>query len=145
MINIRQYQSSDLESITELMTDLGYPSSIQEMETRMKSIESSPGYFTFVACLDGIMVGMLGIRELLNYETSGNVTQISLLVIKKEYHKLGIGTSLLNFIEDWARKKGSNVLYLTSGIKEERIKAHEFYKKFGFEITGYRFVKDIKS
>ncbi len=29
------------------------------------------------------------------------------------------------------------------GIKPERVKAHEFYKANGFEITGYRFVKRL--
>ncbi|SDS73145.1 Ribosomal protein S18 acetylase RimI [Paenibacillaceae bacterium GAS479] len=143
MINIRSYQSSDLEFITELMTDLGYPSSIQAMETRMRSIELNPDYYTFVAIVDGFIVGMIGIRELLNYEISAHVTQISLMVIKKDYQKRGIGTALLLFIEDWARQKGSNILYLTSGIKEDRVNAHKFYKKLGFEITGYRFTKDI--
>jgi len=33
---------------------------------------------------------------------------------------------------------------VTSGMKEDRLKAHEFYKSVGFKITGYRFVKKIK-
>ncbi|MNW33686.1 hypothetical protein D3C74_106520 [compost metagenome] len=35
-------------------------------------------------------------------------------------------------------------LSLTSGIKEDRVDAHEFYKKMGFKINGYRFVKKIQ-
>jgi hypothetical protein len=40
-------------------------------------------------------------------------------------------------------ERGANNLYLTSGNKPERKKAHELYKRMGFEITGYRFVKKI--
>jgi len=53
------------------------------------------------------------------------------------------GESLINFIEEWAIACGSRTIVLTSGIKEERKAAHEFYKSIGFEITGCRFVKKL--
>jgi len=52
---------------------------------------------------------------------------------------------LVQYVEDWSKMNGSEIIALTSGIKDERRKAHEFYKSVGFEITGYRFVKKIKS
>jgi len=36
-----------------------------------------------------------------------------------------------------------NVLHLTSGIRPERERAHAFYQKRGFQVTGYRFVKKL--
>jgi N-acetylglutamate synthase-like GNAT family acetyltransferase len=143
MIQIRRYTSLDLEPITELMSDLGYSTSIQEMERRMLLIESNKGYFTFVATINNEVVGMMGIRQLLNYETSDVVTQISSLVVKANHQGKGIGSALLKYIEQWTRQSGSKILYLTSGINEDRYKAHDFYKKYGFEMTGYRFVKNI--
>ena len=50
----------------------------------------------------------------------------------------------IRYAEEWALKHKSNVLFLTSGMKPERIRAHQFYKNRGFEITGYRFVKKLK-
>ncbi|MGG1615027.1 GNAT family N-acetyltransferase, partial [Paenibacillus phoenicis] len=50
---------------------------------------------------------------------------------------------LIKHVEAWIQEKGFNALYLTSAIKEERLDAHEFYKKLGYEINGYRFVKKI--
>ena len=49
MIQIREYHSLDLQSLTELMTDLGSPSTVEDMEKRMGLIEGNPFYFTFVA------------------------------------------------------------------------------------------------
>lgn len=144
MIKIRPYAQEDIESLTELMTDLGSPSSIEEMEERMKLIESRTNYFTFVATLNEKVVGMIGVRQNFTYTSNKIKTQISALVTKKEYQGQGIGKALITFIEEWTRSNGSDFLYLTSGIKEERFNAHEFYKKNGFEITGYRFVKRIR-
>jgi GNAT superfamily N-acetyltransferase len=113
------------------------------MRKRMKNIEKISLYHTFVALKDNQIVGMIGCRDVFYYEGDGFVTQISLLVTKKEYQGLGIGRVLVSFVEDWARKKGSNGLFLTSGIKPEREKAHKFYKDIGFEANGYRFVKNL--
>lgn len=141
MILIREYHSNDLEALTELMADLGYPTDIKSMEIRMKSIESHSDYFTFVATLEDQVVGMIGVRFVHYYEEDGATTQISTLVTKENYQCQGIGKELVRFVESWAKEKGSNSLCLTSGIKPERMQAHEFYKRMGFHINGYRFVK----
>lgn len=144
-MEIRTYNHlNDLNSIIELMSDLGYPTSIEMMSKRMKNIQEISSYHTFVASIDKKIVGMIGCRDIFLYEDDGFVTQISLLVTKKEYQRKGIARSLVSFVEEWASKKGSNGLFLTSGIKPEREKAHKFYEALEFEVNGYRFVKKLK-
>jgi GNAT superfamily N-acetyltransferase len=140
---IREYVSSDLETLTELIGNLGYPTDIETMKYRMELIQSTPMYYTFVAELMGEVVGMIGVRQAFFYEGDGVTTQISALVSKPEHRGMGIGKALVSYVEEWAAKNGSEILYLNSGMKEERLKAHEFYKAVGFEITGYRFVKKL--
>ncbi|CAM4480371.1 GNAT family N-acetyltransferase [Paenibacillus tarimensis] len=140
---IRNYNSNDLEALTALMADLGYPTNTASMEHRMKLIQSNPTNVTFVAEVQGNVVGMIGVREVYYYEEDGTAAQISALVTKQEHQGKGIGKALVRYVESWALEKGIQVLTLTSGIKEERVKAHEFYKAIGFEITGYRFVKKL--
>jgi GNAT superfamily N-acetyltransferase len=96
-----------------------------------------------MAIMDGQVVGMVGCRDIYYYEDDGFVIQISLLVTKRELQGQGIGTALITFVEQWAVDRGANNLYLTSGNKPERKKAYELYKRMGFEITGYRFVKKL--
>ncbi|MHA0858505.1 GNAT family N-acetyltransferase, partial [Paenibacillus sp. CMAA1364] len=144
LISIREYNSSDLESLTELMTDLGYPTDINSMKIRMKSIEANSLYYTFVASLEDQVVGMIGARLVYYYEGDGVTTQVSALVTRGKYQGQGIGKELIRFIESWSKEKGSKSLFLTSGIKPERMEAHEFYKKMGFDINGYRFVKKFE-
>lgn len=141
MLNIRPYASSDLASLTELMTDLGTPSTLEDMQKRMERMEASPNYCTFVATMNDAVVGMIGIRMQFSYVSSDLKTQISALVTKEEFQGRGIGKALIKHVEEWMEARGSHFVYLTSGIKESRSAAHEFYKKAGFEITGYRFAK----
>lgn len=140
---IRKCQPNDLEGLTELMVDLGYPTDLEKLGERLDKIHSTPMYSTFVAELNDNVVGMIGVRQLHSYENDEVVTQISALVTKSEYQGRGVGKALVSFVEEWAVSIGSTVLVLTSGIKEERMKAHNFYNSIGFEVTGYRFVKRL--
>jgi GNAT superfamily N-acetyltransferase len=144
MIHIRPYAPGDLESLTDLMSDLGYPTTVDKMERRMKALEAEPNCHTFVSTIDGKVVGMIGIRQVYCYEEDGCSTQVSALVVDKQYEGRGIGTALIKYAENWALDHHSNSLSLTSGMKPERLRAHEFYKKQGFEVTGYRFVKKLR-
>jgi len=63
MFKIRPFNSDDVEPLAELMSDLGYPTTADQMKQRMKYIEAEPNYYTFVATMNGIVVGMIGIRQ----------------------------------------------------------------------------------
>ena len=141
---IREYRPEDLEALTALMRDLGYPTDIDNMQNRLERIHSTPMYYTFVAEETASVVGMIGVRLVYYYEDDGLAAQIAALVTKREHQGKGIGRALVQYVEEWALEKGAAVLFLTSGIREERMQAHEFYKGIGFEITGYRFVKKLK-
>lgn len=39
--------------------------------------------------------------------------------------------------------KEVSMIFLNSGIREERVKAHEFYKKHGYEQTGIKLSKKL--
>jgi Acetyltransferases len=145
MIRIRPYESNDIESLTHLMGDLGYPTTVDNMKQRLKDIGSESNTYTFVATIDEKVAGMIGVRQVFYYEGDGCSTQVSALVTGNQYEGRGIGSALIKYVEEWAKERSSNSLYLTSGIKPERIRAHEFYKKQGFEVNGYRFVKKLSN
>jgi GNAT superfamily N-acetyltransferase len=140
-VEIRDYNSTDIVQFTYLMTDLGYPSSLEEMEVRMDRIESNPNYQTFVAIKNETLVGMIGITLHSTYTNNKIKVQITSLVTKKDYRGQGIAKALVKYVEDWSVRVGSDFIYLLSGISEQRVMAHELYKSLGYEITGYRFVK----
>jgi len=141
--HIRPYRRSDLNDILELMSDLGYPASLDKLETRMERMEKLNDYATFMAELDGEVAGMMGLRCVYAYELDEPAVQISLLVTKQKHQGQGVGKALIDFAERWALQFGAGSMVLTSGIKPERDAAHRFYTHMGFAVNGYRFVKKI--
>lgn len=76
LVEIRKYNFDDIKQFTDLMPDLGYPSSLDEMKVRMKRIESNPNYYTFV--LIGLI--LMGHFEILNRKAS--------LFTRKAFHDM---------------------------------------------------------
>lgn len=144
MIEIRQYQPLDAGVMVELMSELGYPTSLDDMKKRMERIEANPDYHTFVAIMDAKVAGMVGIRIVWNYESSPPATQISSIVTKSIYRGQGVGTRLIEYVEQWALEHESETVFLTSGSKPERLVAHALYEKLGYIRTGLRFVKSLQ-
>lgn len=103
-MEIRNYHNNDLDNITELMEDLGYPTTIEKMKERMEIIVNTPLYSTFVAIKDEQVVGIVGCRDIFYYEDDGFVIQISLLVTKGNFQKQGIGKALITYVENWDLK-----------------------------------------
>ena len=59
------------------------------------------------------------------------------VVVKKEYQNKGIGKSLFEYIDQWAKMHHVNYELLVSA--NERIGAHRFYEHIGFtNVKGYK-------
>lgn len=144
MVHIRPYQSVDLSAMTRLMSDLGYPASLEAMSVRMERISADPSMSTFVAVIEDRVVGMIGMKLMLFYEGDGNVAQVVTLVVEESCQGQGVGKVLMDYAIHWAEEQNASGIYLNSGNKPERLRAHEFYKSKGFEINGFRFVRKLK-
>lgn len=145
MIHIRSYRPEDAEALAALMIDLGYPATGDQMKARMEILDRLVNHYTLLATDNDIVIGMIGFKDVFYYEDDGFVVQINALVTKREHQGKGVGKQLMAHVERLAKDRGANTLYLTSGIKPEREAAHAFYKHLGFQVTGYRFVKNLKS
>lgn len=143
MLVIREFSMSDLKAVTELMADLGYPVTVEQMKVRLETIQSNPMYGTYLAELAGVAAGFIGVRLLYGYEGDQPVAQISALVTKSEYRGMGIGTRLVQQAETWAKQNGAGAVVLTSGNRPEREAAHRFYQQLGYTMTGVRFSKRL--
>lgn len=143
MIVVRAYSYDDLEVIAELMGELGYPTSCEQMQERMEAISSHPDYATLVAECEGQAAGMIGLRLTFGYEHDGHVAQITALVVKASFRGRGVGKELIRHAENWSREKGAAAIVLTSGNRPEREAAHQFYRHMGFTVTGLRFWKKL--
>ncbi|MHA0855353.1 GNAT family N-acetyltransferase [Paenibacillus sp. CMAA1364] len=140
---IRKFQWDDLEILNALMRELHYPTTLSVMRERMLEMESSPLYCTLVAEVDGKVVGEISLRQILTYSSAIPTTQITSLVVAKDYQRQGLGKRLIHSAEEWGKEQGSNLLFLKSGNRVERAPARAFYRHIGFTNVGYQFSKPL--
>lgn len=142
-IIIRDYESKDLEAVTELTNQLGYSTGIEEMQLRINEISAHHHHRTLVAVIDQQVVGYTGLVRGWYWEKNGTFLRIQALVVRSDQRKAGVGKQLLEAAAQHARATGAGVLLLNSGNRPERKAAHEFYPKMGFEAISTGYVKKI--
>lgn len=80
-------------------------------------------YKVMVAELDGVIVGMASVR---------NGNHLSLLFVDKEYHRLGVGRHLLEYIKNYLMEYTEHPDMTVNSSPY----AVDFYHKIGFVDTG---------
>ena len=138
---VRSAQSEDVEALADLMTDLGYPTSSEDMYRRFEAISADPSYATLVAARGGEVLGMVGLHLERFYESNSSCVRIMAFVVGSEHRGRGVGRTLISIAEDWARRRGAEAIMLTT--HKRRADAHRFYVSMGYEATGYRFYKPL--
>jgi GNAT superfamily N-acetyltransferase len=129
----------DAERISELVNELGYPTTIAEMSSRLSMILTDPDYVTYVAEVDSCVVGIAGATLGRYYERNGIYSRLVILAVSSAAR--GIGSELVAAIESWSITKGAHEMFVNSGL--HRNDAHRFYERCGYQRTGYRFVKQL--
>lgn len=129
-IAIRLAKPKDADSIAALATQLGYPSTREEVERRLKSIRRDADHLTVVATRGERVVAWLHafICRLLE---SNPFVEIGGLVVEETCRGRGLGRLLMERAEDWARRKRCRAVYLRSNVI--RKDAHAFYSRLGYE------------
>jgi GNAT superfamily N-acetyltransferase len=140
---IRDAIIEDIEALTLLMADLGYPTSFTDMQARFKSIAAHTDYKTIVAVLNNEVVGMAGLSKGIYYEMNGTYMRILAFVVKQGYRNMGIGRQLITAAENWAVEQGLNTVIINSGNRDERLVSHAFYGEMGYAIKSLGFVKKL--
>ncbi|MHA6533371.1 GNAT family N-acetyltransferase [Paenibacillus sp. BAC0078] len=145
VLQIRKCGMNDLERVTALLREFGYPTTLSVMKERMEDMENDPFHCTLVAELDNEVVGMVGLRQVKSYYKHADcIMEITALIVSEEHRGNGLGKRLVAAAEERARQQGCCQLFLRSGNRVERAPAHAFYRHIGFEkIAGYRFNKTL--
>jgi GNAT superfamily N-acetyltransferase len=139
---LRPADVQDAASLAQLMTQLGYASTADEMVDRLRAVGQSPDYHTIIAEADG------GSSDSLEWQ-SGGITKrnglygrILALVVAESAQGKGFGRALMGDAEAWLRARGARTVYINSG--HHRKAAHWFYRSCGYSDTGVRFVKELE-
>lgn len=143
---LRDANNEDMEALTSLIADLGYPATLDEIRLRFTNIFNQNGFKTKLAIAeDGQPGGLIGMCASYGYEHNAIYIRVLALVVGKNYRKKGIGRILMNEAERWANEIGAYQIVLTSGLRDERKAAYAFYQSIGYEIKASGFVKKLKN
>lgn len=134
-IKIREITISDFEDIYLLNQDL-HPGlrnfSAKRVKGRIDYIVNNTKEIIFVCEWNDEVVGYIhgSPYELLFADSVINVLGF---VVKEQYRSKGIGSILINHLEDWALKNGfSGIKILTN---PRRVDAHRFYERHDYVHT----------
>jgi ribosomal protein S18 acetylase RimI-like enzyme len=140
-MGMRLAERKDLKPLAQLLGELaGHPLSEAEAEDRLRFCENSPFDFLYVYEEGGEVLGVCAFRIRENIEAVSRFGEVSAIVVHPGARRRGIGRIMMDFMEELAREKQCLGLWLVSGFGREE-EAHRFYKDYGFQVTGARFVK----
>ena len=134
MTRIRSMVGADVARVADLTTQLGYPSTDEQIAARFAEVDARPDQAVLVAtdesdtAIGWVQVGRIAALA------EGDVAMIAGLVVGEGQRSAGVGAELLDAAEAWASEHGARTMSVRS--RTERARAHRFY-----EAHGYRQVK----
>ncbi|MBC8105672.1 MAG: GNAT family N-acetyltransferase [Anaerolineae bacterium] len=138
----REASVGDATAIAHLITQLGYPTTAEQMHARLMSLADDSNSKAFVSEVDKNAVGMIGVRVDRGFEYDGIQGRIVALVVDESIRGTGIGRSLVEAAECWARERSAHKMMVNTA--NHRTRTHDFYRSLGYETTGLRFVKPLR-
>ena len=138
---IRLATLADAKSISNLVTVLGYPCTEAQMHKRLEALAAEPEHATFVATVEGLVAGMIGVFVCRIYEEDAPVGQIITLSVGCNHRRHGLGRGLVQSAEQWFRSQGVSVVLVHSGFG--RRGAHDFYDRLGYAPKAISFLKQL--
>jgi GNAT superfamily N-acetyltransferase len=139
--SVREALEGDAQRISALALQLGYEVPIAHVEQHLRRNDPDRAVMVAVVPRAGV-VGWVSVAERRSLLSSSRA-DIEGLVVEDEYRGNGIGEMLVDAAEAWARRRGCTTLRLLSNVVRER--AHEFYRRLGYDVlkTEYVFQKSL--
>ncbi|HEY94978.1 MAG TPA: GNAT family N-acetyltransferase [Dehalococcoidia bacterium] len=141
MLSMRKAEIKDIDALCDLMTELaGHTLSREGMLDRLEHIKKSDIDYLYVCEEDNRILRLLGFRIRINLEEVSKFGEISAVVVRPESRKRGVGRYMMDYADKLAREMECKGMWLVSGFAREE-EAHKFYKRLGYQVNGYRFVR----
>ena len=136
---IREVEEGDCPALLPLYAELGnHRATADNIAEHYARVQQDPRYKTFVAVVDGAIVGFVSSVQSLTvgYDPFMHITG---LIVTADMQHRGIGTQLLARMEAYAKASGCSSVLLNSGV--QRTGAHAFYKHQGYGKHSWCFSK----
>lgn len=127
---LRASEPGDAPALADLSTELGYPSSTDDVTRRLASVVAQPGNAVLVAVSDEReVVGWVHVFAAYRVESDG-FAELGGLVVRETARGSGLGRALVEAAEAWARGAGFGQLRVRSNAVREA--THRFYEHLGY-------------
>lgn len=136
MINIRMAKQEDIPGILPLLDQLGYSTSLHELEEHFNSFVHLDGYGVAVACISHKIIGWVAWSMSQIFILQKSRLRIEGLIVDEYHRGQEIGKKLMAFVEDFGKQRSPCIIELTSGFRREKDGSHEFYKALGYRNEG---------
>jgi GNAT superfamily N-acetyltransferase len=148
-VRVRPIRIEDAPAVADLSGELGYRSTAEEMEERIRRVLKEPGHQAWVAipvasaeedrlagrpvdAPEAPPIAWLHAFLSLRLESSPSI-EIAGLVVSEPFRGRGIGRRLLATAEHWAASQGISAVRVRSRVS--RAAAHRFYERAGYSET----------
>jgi ribosomal protein S18 acetylase RimI-like enzyme len=138
---IREYRNTDHDACVALQHELaqhhaviyGDPAIAEHDPVRSldKYLALANHAGTWVAETDGKVIGFVGLLDVIGEE---GVVEIEPMVITTAYRDRGVGSQLVAYVKETAKKKGYRFLSVRPELRNEE--AFKLYVKLGFGLVG---------
>ena len=143
-IVLRAAVASDAGSAARLLSELGYPSSSDDVERRLGVLDSDAGHQVFVAELDGEVVGIAALAIVHVLHRDAPFARLTAIVVSPAARRRGIGERLLRHAEMLATEAGCRDLEVTSSRGDRRASAHRLYRRLGYDEMSEQSARFVK-
>lgn len=138
-LTIREAIETDATAIKDIVNSIAAEKyyvvperSREDWDETIKDIKSNKGLI-IVAQVNANIVAMATLTRG-RLEKNKHTVQLGIIILKK-FRRLGIGTAMMDYLIEWARKQeGLEKISLT--VFSTNKPAINLYQKFGFEIEG---------
>ena len=137
---LRDAKPGDAARLAELIHELGHEVTEKQVRKNLAALRKI-GETPIVATLNKRVIGLVGMHRMVTVHRPAPVGRIPVLVVAKEAQGLGLGRMLVDAVEQWCRKKGCQLIEVTSN--DRRAAAHAFYRHMGYERSSIRFFKKL--
>lgn len=134
---IRHAAIDDTPKLLPLLSELGYPATLEDLNRRFLKFVKNPGYGVAVCEMNEEITGFIAWTTTDHLISDATRFSIVGIVVSTNHRNMGIGKKLMTFVEGIAKQHSPAIIDLTSGLRRAQDGTHEFYKRIGYKNEGH--------
>lgn len=138
---IRNIKLTDAQAIRNMLEQLGYPLSIEQINEKLALLLNSPNDIVYVYEDDKKVVGFITLHFSIQLAFEGSFCEIGYFVVDSNVRSKGIGRMLEEKACQVAIAQGCSQINVFSMI--HRADAHRFYQRHGYTQIEKFFNKEL--